>query len=68
MIEQAIEEADITEFVGPRAAEIDRLKIQESKVLSEINEEVERLRKLSKKSVEDKLDQLNINDDYDDEY
>lgn len=58
VIDETIEEADITEFVGPRAAEIDRLKVQESKVLNEINEEVEGLRKLAKRSVEDKLDKL----------
>ena len=57
--EEGIEEADITEFVAPRAQEIDLLKREESAILAEINEKVEQLRR----KATDKGD-----DDYDDEY
>ena len=40
-----MEEAEITEFVAPRAQEIDVLKREESVVLAEINELVESLRR-----------------------
>ncbi len=43
-----MEEADITEFVAPRAQEIDLLKREESLILEEINEVVESLRRKAK--------------------
>ena len=44
-----MEEAEITEFVAPRAQEIDVLKREESVVLAEINELVESLRRKATK-------------------
>ena len=47
---EVMDEAEINEFVAPKAAEIDLMKKEEAIVLAEINEEVESLRKLSRKA------------------
>ena len=44
-----LEQAEIDEWVAPRAKEIDGVKREESQVLQEINEEVEGLRKAARR-------------------
>ena len=70
--EYGLDQAEIEEWVAPRAKEIDGLKQQEAKVMQEINEEVEGLRRMSAKrkaaaEVTQKMGQIQITDD-DDEY
>lgn len=48
-----MEEAEITEFVAPRAQEIDMLKREESVILAEINELVESLRRKASGQTDD---------------
>ena len=66
-----MDQAEIDEWVAPRAKEIDQLKQEEARVMIDINEEVEGLRKLSEKRFEaevcEKMGQMQIYDD-DDEY
>ena len=46
---EVLDQAEIEEWVAPRAKEIDGVKREEAKVLAQINEEVEGLRKASRK-------------------
>ena len=68
--EYGLDQAEIEEWVAPRAKEIDGLKQQEAKVMQEINEEVEGLRRMSTKrkaaaEVTQKMAQMQITDDND---
>ena len=70
-----LEQAEIDEWVAPRAKEIDGVKREESQVLQEINEEVEGLRKAARRvaggEVGSRMEQMSLKDtvdDDDDEY
>jgi hypothetical protein len=47
-----LDQAEIDEWVAPRAKEIDGVKREESQVLQEINEEVEGLRKVARRAAD----------------
>jgi hypothetical protein len=67
-----LDQAEIDEWVAPRAKEIDGVKREESQVLQEINEEVEGLRKVARRAAEaggevgGRMEQMTLKDD--DEY
>ena len=69
-----LEQAEIDEWVAPRAKEIDGVKREESQVLQEINEEVEGLRKAARRvaggEVGSRMEQMTLKEDApaDDEY
>ena len=70
-----LDQAEIDEWVAPRAKEIDGVKREESQVLQEINEEVEGLRKVARRAaggeVGARMEQMSLKeaaDDDDDEY
>ena len=68
-----LDQAEIDEWVAPRAKEIDGVKREESQVLQEINEEVEGLRKVARRAagsaggeVGGRMEQMSLmdNDEY----